>query len=194
MLEDLSHSILDIAENAVNAEATKIVIEITEKLDENKITMIVSDNGKGMDEDLLSKISDPFVTSRKTRRVGLGIPFLRQAAEGCGGFFEIRSSPGKGTSVMASFRTDHIDCPPMGDLAATLITLLLGWPDKRWIFRYKINGRQFELDSDEIVRVLGDKESLRSCEVATWLKGWIDENLSILRLGGSDQYAQDKKS
>ena len=118
MLQDLSQYILDIAENSLKAQASSVEIEVEEDTRENVLRLRVTDNGVGMDIEQLSMVENPFFTTRTERRVGLGIPFLKQAAETCDGSFEIRSEKGRGTVIEASFRRDCIDCPPLGDIPA----------------------------------------------------------------------------
>lgn len=180
MLEDLSQYILDIAENSAKANARQVLIELIVDNSKNLIVLRVSDDGCGMDEDLLKKVEDPFTTTRKERRVGLGIPFLKQAALACEGFFKITSERGKGTIVEAGFRKDHVDCPPLGDIASTIATLIMGWPDCRWIFHYQVNGSSFTLDLDDLLGYLGDRELLKSPKVVLWIKEYVQENISLL--------------
>ena len=140
MLEDLSQHILDIAENGVNAGADSISLKIDDGPEE--VVLIVSDNGKGMDEQTCRSVVDPFFTSRTERRVGLGLPFLKQLADLCGGSFALESFPGLGTTVSASFRKDSIDMPPLGDIPSTLLALFIGNPDISWMYTHKRNGKR----------------------------------------------------
>lgn len=195
MLEDLSQYLLDMAENAVNAGASEISIYLHEDSINRLISISISDNGRGMDEKVMKEAVSPFFTTRSERRVGFGLAFLKQTAESCGGHFHIDSAPGRGTTIFASFPMDHIDCPPLGDMAATVMTLIVGWPDRRWRYRHTIDDKSFELDSAQLVAILGDEELFRSPEVAIWIKDWLDDNLKDIRSkGGKCEGAQDHES
>lgn len=184
MLEDLSAHVLDIAENSVMANSTEVRIEILEERSADRLTFSVEDNGKGMTEDFVAKVTDPFTTTRTTRRVGMGLPFLRQSAELCEGGLEIRSKPGKGTKTTATFRMSSIDRPPLGDIPATMMALIMGSPEVHWTYRHKTDSGEFVLDLDEIIEALdGDREMLRSAEVGLWLREHIKENLDDIKWG-----------
>ena len=116
--------------------------------------MVVKDNGVGMDAETAARVVDPFITSRTTRKVGLGLPLLKAAAEACQGGLSIQSEPGKGTEVCVTFQLSHIDRMPLGDLASTLLTLVVGSPEVHWIFNYRVNGNCYEFDSAPIQEVL----------------------------------------
>ena len=177
MLEDLSQHILDIAENSLNAGASKVEIAVERDAARNILSLSVKDDGRGMDKETVSKVLDPFYTTRTTRRVGLGLPFLKQSAELCGGFLRLDSEPGKGTTLEAAFALDAIDRPPMGNIPSTLVTLLAGSPAVHWTYRHVCDGRIFNFDSNEVVAVLEDPEMLRSVEVALWLRDFLRENI-----------------
>ena len=194
MLQDLSQYILDIAENSLKAEASRVEIEVFEDTREDFITLRVSDNGTGMDNAQLSAIENPFFTTRTERRVGQGIPFLKQASDTCSGRFEIRSSKGKGTVVEASFRRDCIDCPPLGDIPATVMTLMVGWPERDFLFRYNFDSDLFETSTEELVRVLEDRELLVSPEVALWISRYIEQGIYNLRTGGNERFEENNQS
>ena len=115
---------------------------------------MVQDNGRGMDEELLARITDPFVTSRTTRKVGLGIPLFKAAAEACNGSLSITSAPGKGTRLEVDFQRSHIDRMPLGDLPGTMLTLVVGYPEVHWIFHYRADGAEFSFDDEPIKREL----------------------------------------
>ena len=182
MLEDLSAHVLDIAENSVMAEATEVRIEIIEDKSADRLSFSVEDNGRGMTKEFMSKVTDPFTTTRTTRRVGMGLPFLKQSAELCGGGLEIVSEPGKGTKTTASFIMSSIDRPPLGDIPASLMALIMGSPEIRWIYRHRTDNGEFVLDTDEIIDALdGEREMLRSPEVGLWLKEHIKENLDEIK-------------
>ena len=116
--------------------------------------MSVRDDGKGMDAETVARVVDPFVTSRTTRKVGLGIPLLKEAAEACNGSLKIESAPGKGTLLEVEFQRSHIDRMPMGNLADTFITLLVGNPQIHWMFKYRINQDEFIFDDTTLKREL----------------------------------------
>ncbi len=149
-MEDLSLHILDIAENSIMASAGRIDIRIDEDQANDLLTLEISDDGKGMDEQTLKNVLDPFFTTRKTRRVGLGLSLLAQAAREGGGAAEVSSGPGKGTNVRATFRLSHPDCKPMGDIAETMRTLVLAHPEINFVFEQKTNGSIYRFDSREI--------------------------------------------
>lgn len=186
MLEDLSAHMLDIAENSVMAEGKEIRIEVLENREAGMLSFSVEDNGRGMSKEFLSKVTDPFTTTRTTRRVGMGLPFLKQSAELCGGGLDIVSEPGKGTKITASFIMGSIDRPPLGDIPATLMTLIMGSPGIHWIYRHKTGCGEFILDTDEIIEALdGDREMLRLPEVGLWLREHIKENLDEIQWEGT---------
>lgn len=149
-MEDLSLHILDIAENSLAAGASKVEISIREDSSEDVLILEVKDNGKGMDEELLRIVYDPFFTTKTVRRVGLGIPLLKQSAEECGGGLTIRSEEGKGTTINARFRLSHIDMKPLGDIGATIMVLIAGNPDVNFVLEYNKEGRMFRFDTEEI--------------------------------------------
>jgi len=149
-MEDLSLHILDIAENSVRAGANLIKITIDEDINKDILTIEIEDNGEGMDEETLEKVTDPFFTSKTVRKVGLGVSLLKEAARMTGGDLEITSSPGKGTNLKATFQYSHIDRKPIGDMTATMITLIFGNRDTRFIYSHKRNGRSFHADSERL--------------------------------------------
>ena len=149
-MEDLSLHILDVAENSIMASAGKIEIKITEDKANDLLTIEISDDGKGMDAETLKKALDPFFTTRKTRRVGLGLSMLAQAARQSGGEMDVSSHPNEGTAVRATFRLSHPDCKPMGDIAETVRTLVVAHPEIDFIFEHKSNGSIYRFDSREI--------------------------------------------
>ncbi len=121
-----------------------------------RLRLAVHDDGHGMDPDRLRCVSDPFAPRRATRKVGLGIPLLKAAAEACDGHLRIESAAGSGTRVQVEFRRSHIDRMPLGDLAATALTLLVGCPGVHWVFEYRAAGAEFAFDDAAIKQELGD--------------------------------------
>ena len=146
-MEDLALHILDIAQNSLEAGAGTIEIEITENLRENLLTIVVRDNGRGMDPETVAKVTDPFFTTRTTRRVGMGLPLLGAAAKAAGGTLTIDSKPEQGTCIRATFQHGHLDRAPLGDIETTLMVLLAGQPERNICFRHRVEDREFELDS-----------------------------------------------
>ncbi len=178
-MKELSLNILDIAENSVKARATLTQILLDETAD--TLTITIADNGCGMDEETVRRVVDPFYTTRTTRAVGLGLPLLKLEAEMTGGSVTVTSRHEKehpadhGTVVTAVFRTDHIDCPPLGDVIATMVTLIQGHPDDDFLFRHTRAGCEpVELDTRQLREVLGDV-SLAAFEVLQWIQGFLTE-------------------
>lgn len=154
-MEDLSLHILDILENSVAAEASEITILIAEDSAGDQLVLEIRDNGKGMDEGTRKKALDPFFTTRTTRRVGLGLPLLAQAARESGGSLDLDSAPGQGTSVRATFQLSHPDRKPLGDLGATLGAILAGRPELQLQFEHRKDGTTTSsMDSREPVQEL----------------------------------------
>ncbi len=153
-MQDLSLHILDIVENATQAGATLIEIDISEDIGKDTLQICIKDNGHGMDAEMLRRATDPFVTTRTTRRVGMGLPLLKQAAEETGGDLLITSELGKGTRVVATFRKSHIDRRPLGDMGATLTTLIMGNPDLDFRYASNLHEKEVEVDTRSIRKEL----------------------------------------
>ena len=168
-MDDLSLHILDVVENSIEADARNIIIQIWEDSKADKLTIEISDDGRGMDEATLQKVLDPFYTTRKVRRVGLGLSFLQQAAQLANGDLSIHSQVGQGTTVKATFQHSHIDRKPLGDMAKTLITLVIGHPNIRFRYAHQKNGQKGEIDTRELVKA-GEASSLSIVELVDWIK------------------------
>lgn len=180
-MKELALHVLDIAENSISADADNLTIEINENTVKNFLTITIEDDGKGIEKDVLKNITDPFVTSRKTRPVGLGLSLFKAAAERCEGSFNIESD-NKGTKVKAVFKRDHIDRAPLGNIAQSLISILL-WDkniDLQYIHTY--NNKQFKFDTKEIKKELNDI-NITDSKIINWLKDYISENISEIRGG-----------
>jgi anti-sigma regulatory factor (Ser/Thr protein kinase) len=154
-VEDLSLHILDIAENSIRADATKIEIIITADTSKDLLRIEINDDGRGMDAETLARVHDPFFTT-KHKKTGLGIPLLAQAAEQAGGNVLIDSSPGKGTKVVATFQRGHVDRPPIGNMTETVMTLIAGHPDRDYIYEEREDNSVFRIDTRELKADLGD--------------------------------------
>jgi signal transduction histidine kinase len=148
-MEDLSLHILDVVENGVRANATEIHVEITENEEQQELTLVIEDNGKGMSEEMLNQASDPFFTTKGGKKIGLGLSLLSQSAEETGGTVTVTSKEGEGTRVTAIFKTDHIDMRPLGDIPETMSTLIAGNPDVRFILDYIEGETRSRFDSNE---------------------------------------------
>jgi hypothetical protein len=181
-MDDLSLFLLDIVENSLNAKASMIFVTINEDDLENKISIAVSDNGKGMDKETLTKAIDPFFTTRTTRKVGLGLSLLKQTCEGCDGTFYIDSTLGVGTSLFVTFRKDHIDTPPVGEMSESIISILLHPGIEGFLYKHIVNGNEFVFDLKEVLDILGDV-SLQDVEVITFIKNYVKENIDYIKGG-----------
>jgi hypothetical protein len=179
-MRELALHLLDIAENSVAAGARTVTIAVEEDPQKDRLRLSVEDDGKGMDETLVARVVDPFVTSRNTRKVGLGIPLLKAAAEGCNGYLRINSALGQGTHLEAEFQRSHIDRMPLGDLAGTVLTLLVSWPQIHWVFRYRSNGNAFSFDDQPIKQELGDI-SLTEPSILTYLRETLQEGVKSVQ-------------
>jgi anti-sigma regulatory factor (Ser/Thr protein kinase) len=179
-LRELALHILDIAENSISAGADQIKISVNESIQDDLLTITIEDNGKGMDAETLHRITDPFVTSRTTRQVGLGIPFFKAAAEACEGTFQIESEVGAGTKVETVFKHSHIDRMPLGDITGTLQTLIIGTPEVNWVFEYVVDQNCFVLDDQPIKETL-DGVPLSEPAVMKFIREMIDEGIQDVR-------------
>ena len=176
-MKELSLNILDIAKNSVTAGAS--LIEITVAETGQRLTISVKDNGCGMTPEFVARVTDPFTTTRTTRKVGLGIPLLQMEARMAGGDLTIASEVGKGTTTTAWFDPGNIDMPPLGDLVSSIVTLIQGSPDIDFLFTHSRGGEGYTLDTREIREIMGDI-SLAEPEVLDWLAGFLTENESTL--------------
>ncbi len=178
-MKDISFHILDIVQNSLHAGADKIVIEMIENTNEGTLKLAITDNGSGMDKQMVDQVTDPFFTSSTTKKVGLGLPLLKQNAEQTGGKFNVSSEVNRGTVVTAVFNTRNIDMIPEGDLAATMRTLVASDPLKDFTFRQGKDGEEFELDTAEIRAELGDVDLSRR-EVLEFITEFIRSNVNAL--------------
>ena len=176
-MTELSLNILDIAENSVKAGASLTEIRVEAMSDRNLLEIIIRDNGCGMTKEQVQKVIDPFYTTRTTRKVGLGVPFFKESAEAAGGSFFIESDVGVGATVKASYELDNIDRMPMGDLTATIHTLVTMHEDMDFLFTYKVNENEFVLDTRELREILGDI-SFKEYEVSNYIKEYLKENIT----------------
>ena len=182
-MRELSLHILDIIENSRRAEADLIKIIIKEKIEKNFLKIIIEDNGIGISKGKLDDITDPFITSRKTRDVGLGLSLFKAAAEKCNGSFKIYSEINKGTKVEAEFQYDHIDRAPIGDITSTLSNFVAANGDQvDIVYHHYYKERNFKFDTRKIKSELDDV-SIQSRQITAWIRDYIEENLSEIRGG-----------
>lgn len=176
-MKDLAMHIMDILQNSTRAKATEITLEVLEDKAQDTLTLIFKDNGCGMDAEMVQKVLNPFFTTRTTRRVGLGLPLLKQNAEQTGGQMTIHSELGVGTTVTAVFGLSHLDRPPMGDLAGTIILTISAHPNIHFIFHYKRTSEvEYLLDTNDVYEVL-EGISINDPEVIASLKEMVEENI-----------------
>jgi len=173
-MRELSLHILDVLENALEAGATEVDLEIDEDVHADRLTIAVRDNGRGMNAQTAGRALDPFFTTRTTRHVGLGLPLFAAAAKRCEGDLSLDSSPGRGTVVTATFRHSHLDRAPLGDIAGTLLAFLLSerGAELRFVYQHRVNGRSFDLDTSAIRAELEDVP-LSHPLVREWLRDYI---------------------
>ena len=175
-MKEISLNILDVTKNSVRAGATKIGIDLLTD-EQGMLVLTITDNGCGMDEEMVRNVTDPFCTTRTTRKVGLGLPLLKMAAEQTGGGLSIVSSTEKGksgTELRAVFDTKSIDCMPMGDIVSTVCILIAGNPEIDFVFSDKTAKRSVFLNTAELRDVLGDV-SLAEPEVQSWISEYLKE-------------------
>jgi len=178
-MKELALNILDIVQNSIRAKADRVEILIEESKIENIMRIVVSDNGKGIPAELLKDVTDPFTTSRTTRKVGLGLSFLKQHAEMAGGMLKIESHEGIGTNVEASFQLDHIDRQPMGDISGVIKLLIIANPRIEFLYKHKTDLGEFSIDTREIKQVF-EVNDLTDNKLMEDVKLLIMENLKSI--------------
>ncbi len=173
-MKELALHLLDVAKNSVSAGAAHIAVTLEEN-EEGRLTITIADDGRGMSPEFLARVTDPFTTTRTTRKVGLGLPLYRLTAEQTGGSLHIASEVGKGTTVTAVFYRRHLDCPPLGDIAGTVAMLIQGSPEVCWTYRHTAPGGEVELTTDALHDILGEDISLGEPEVFAWMCDYLSE-------------------
>lgn len=178
-MRELSLNILDIAQNSIVAGASLTEILVKENTEEKTLLIGIYDNGKGMTPEQVENVKDPFFTTRTTRKVGMGIPLFKLAAEQTGGWFSITSEVGVGTKVEAFLKTDSIDFTPLGDVEATISTIVSMNEDKDFVYTRVFNEKEFVFKSADIKAIL-DGVPLSEPSVMNWIEGYIRENTQSL--------------
>jgi anti-sigma regulatory factor (Ser/Thr protein kinase) len=180
-MRELSLNVMDVAQNSVVAGATLITIAVEEQGDHLQIA--IRDNGKGMTPEQVESVTDPFFTTRTTRKVGLGVPLFKMQAEMTGGTFSITSTEGEGTDVVASFCLSHVDMIPIGDMESTILLLITCNPDTDFVYHRSLGAQSFTLDTRELRSVLGEDVPLNLPDVTVWIKSFLEENLQAIQGG-----------
>jgi len=174
-MTEISLNILDVAENSTRAGASLVTILIDISNADDTLKVVIADDGCGMTPEQVAKVTDPFFTTRTTRKVGLGVPFFKMAAESSGGSFDIVSEVNVGTTVTAIFGLTNIDRMPLGDVSSTIHNLIVYHPETDFYYRYTVNGDSFTLDTREMREILGGVP-FDVPEVSAYIKEYLEEN------------------
>ncbi len=181
-MKDLSMHILDIIQNSVRAKASIIELCIIEDKEQNLYTIIIKDNGIGMDKETLKKVTDPFFTTRTTRKVGLGLSLLKQNVERTGGYMTLSSKRGVGTNLRAVFEYDNWDRPSTGDIAGTIILLVGANPKISFTYKHRTSKGLYVFSTEEVIKILAGVP-INEPEILRYLKEMINENLKNINIG-----------
>jgi len=182
----LALNILDITQNSIRAKASEIFIGITESLSEDTLEITVRDNGSGMSPEVLEKVTDPFFTTRTTRRTGLGLPLLKYQAGLAGGNMVIDSDEGSGTTVRASFTLSHVDRQPLGDIPGVMTILMTANPEIDFLYSHKTDAGEYFFSSKEAKEYLGI-ENFTESGLAADIREMIDQNLKEIGVTGMQE-------
>lgn len=180
---------MDMAENCIAAGAGKVIISVTRDAKNKLLSIRIEDDGKGMSMEEISRCSDPFFTSRTTRRVGMGIPLLQQHAEMSGGGLKIQSEKGIGTFVEATFQLTHPDRQALGDLEGCWLLLLMSNPAIEWELNCSSELGDFSISTSEIKEVM-ELKYIQGNELRSGLRRMIRNNLA--ELGFEEQTIESK--
>lgn len=175
-MKELSLYILDIAQNSLKAGAKNLKIELDIDHNCDLLTVIVDDDGCGMEEDFLAKVFDPFTTTRKERKIGLGLSLFKELAMQCGGDVEVMSKKGIGTHVKGTFKISSVDLVPIGDIPSTIVSLIVSDSDVNLSFVLKVDEKIFRFSTDEVKKVL-DGVNITESSVLNWLLEYLGENM-----------------
>ena len=172
-------NVLDVAENSMRAQAKNVTIKVIEDSAADKLSILIEDDGCGMSEEQVAQVTDPFFTTRTTRKVGLGVPLFKMTAEMSGGDFSITSKPGVGTKTCATFGLTNIDRMPLGDMASTMQLLICSHEDVNVMYTHIVDGREFFVSTDQLKEVL-DGVSLETPEIRIFVGEYLRENIEAL--------------
>lgn len=177
-MKEISMHILDIAMNSIKADASLLEIKIEDSKKYNRLTISIADNGKGMSGDVIKRVTNPFYTSRTTRKVGLGLPMLKEACERCRGYLKIESKIGFGTTIFCYFERDNIDRAPLGNMGETIMTIINSGDNFDLVYTHRTDSGEFIFDTREAKKML-DGMSINDMSILTWIKEYINENVKI---------------
>jgi len=182
-MRDISLHLSDIIENSCAAGSSEIRISLSFNSASGMLQTEITDNGKGMCADTVLRVTDPFYTSRTTRKVGLGLPLFKANAEMSGGKFSLESELGKGTTVKASFDMSSVDGKPLGNLAEALLSAAAGRGGIRFILNFKVDENEFVFDTEQVKEILGGQLELSDVNVYTFLKEYLTTNINETMAG-----------
>jgi len=182
-MKTLALNILDIVQNSIRAKADEISIEIKESLSGDLYSIKITDNGTGIDDAIFKSVTDPFVTTRTKRRMGLGLPLLKYHAELAGGGLKIESAVGRGTEVTATFSYSHLDRQPLGDITGVLIILIASNPGINICYLHSTDMGEYHFSANEIKEYL-EVETLYDTALLQDIKSMISENLKAINASG----------
>lgn len=177
-MKEISLHILDLVENSIEAGAKNILVEIVKEKESLKIR--IKDDGKGISEEILREVKNPFITTRKTRKVGLGLALFNEVVNNCGGNLEIKSKVGEGTELIAFLPSTHLDLPPLGNISGTIYALITTCPDIDFYFRISFDNKNFEFSTKDFKEELGDIP-INHPQVISFLRLYLEKNLGGIK-------------
>lgn len=182
-MTEISLNVLDVVNNCIRADATLITVIVNADTKKDSLLIEIIDNGCGMSNEQIKNVIDPFFTTRTTRKVGLGIPFFKMAAQLTGGSFDITSELKKGTTVKAEFILSSIDRMPLGDMVSTMHILIIGNCDIDFIYSYKVNNNGFVLDTRQVRELIGENIKFSDYEISDYIREYLTENTNEVNNG-----------
>lgn len=180
MMEDLAMQLLELIMNSIHADSSFIEISIKESVSRNEIQFIVRDNGKGMDDETLKKVTSPFLTSRTTRKVGLGVAFMKGLTEQCNGTFSIKSKVNSGTVIVATVERNHWDTPAMGNLGEMMMCSIQANEKIDFLFIYQTDLQKFVFESKEVKEKI-EGVSILEPDILLWVKEYINQGIQLAK-------------
>ncbi len=185
-MRELSLNVMDVAQNSITAKASLVTIIVKESDKDDFLDITIKDNGCGMTKEQVQNVIDPFFTTRTTRKVGLGVPLFKMAAEQTGGSFSIDSTVDVGTTLYAHFVKSSVDMTPLGDINSTVKILVQCNPDIDFVFSHSTDNGEFTLDTKELREILGEDVPLNTPDVLEWIGGFLSEQSNII-CGGANK-------